>query len=58
MVGAPNSIQDTKVTCALPVSYDSSETALFQTIHIKLLRIVGQVLSCMHLVIFLTSVAC
>lgn len=33
------------------VSYDSSETALFGTIHIKLLWIVGQELSCMCLLI-------
>lgn len=45
---APNSVQDTKVTCTLPVSYDSSETVLFRT---KLLWIVGQVLSCMCLLI-------
>lgn len=44
VIGCPTSIQDAQITCALPTSYDKSEDVQFMTMHIKLAKIVGQIL--------------
>jgi hypothetical protein len=46
VIGAPISIQDSQISCTLPNSYKTSEDAEFMTMHIKLAKIVGQILGC------------
>lgn len=49
VIGAPISIQDSQISCTLPSSYKDSEHAEFMTMHIKLAKIVGQILGCKYL---------
>ncbi|GAB1198717.1 hypothetical protein APSETT444_008045 [Aspergillus pseudonomiae] len=44
MVGAPCSIQDSEITCSLPSSYDASERGTLLTVHVKLSRIMGDII--------------
>ncbi|KAJ5350603.1 hypothetical protein N7541_008330 [Penicillium brevicompactum] len=48
VIGCPTSIQDAQITCALPTSYDKSEDVQFMTMHIKLAKIVGQILDTVY----------
>lgn len=46
MVGTPCSIQDSEITCSLPSSYDTSERGTLLTLHVKLSRIMGDIIKC------------
>ncbi|KAE8151788.1 hypothetical protein BDV25DRAFT_128494 [Aspergillus avenaceus] len=46
MVGAPTAIQDTEITCSLPCSYDDTERAQIMTMHVRLSRIIGNIVTC------------
>ncbi|RDH26966.1 hypothetical protein BDQ94DRAFT_164039 [Aspergillus welwitschiae] len=48
MVGAPTSIQDAEITSSLPILYDNSESAKVLTAHVKLSRVVGDVLGSVY----------
>ncbi|CAG8389428.1 unnamed protein product [Penicillium salamii] len=48
VIGCPTSIQDSQVTCALPTSYDESKDVRYMTMHIKLAKIVGQILDSVY----------
>ncbi|KAE8401210.1 fungal-specific transcription factor domain-containing protein [Aspergillus pseudonomiae] len=48
MVGAPCSIQDSEITCSLPSSYDASERGTLLTVHVKLSRIMGDIIKSVY----------
>ncbi|KAE8380337.1 hypothetical protein BDV26DRAFT_140323 [Aspergillus bertholletiae] len=48
MVGAPCSIQDSEITCSLPSSYDASEWGTLLTLHVKLTRIMGDIIKSVY----------
>ncbi|KNG91351.1 hypothetical protein ANOM_000491 [Aspergillus nomiae NRRL 13137] len=48
MVGAPCSIQDSEITCSLPSSYDASERGTLLTVHVKLSRIMGDIIESVY----------